>query len=185
MASGTRIAELAERLGRIAHGLQFAAGLNPAQWQALRFIGRANGFSCTPGALADFLGTTKGTASQTLIALENKGLLERRRCPEDRRSVRIALTQRGEALLQADPLSEIAAACEALPESLREGLADGMARVIRELQAVRDLPSFGPCVECTYLRGKPDEEQCRCGLSGDSLDCATLRKLCADFLPAG
>ena len=33
-------------------GLQYCHGLNPAQWDSLRFVGQANRFSRTPGALA-------------------------------------------------------------------------------------------------------------------------------------
>lgn len=58
-----RIVELVNRLGRAVHCMQFARGLNPAQWEALRFVVRANRYSRTPSALAGFLGTTKGTAS--------------------------------------------------------------------------------------------------------------------------
>ena len=39
------------------------------------FIARANRFSRTPAALADYAGSTRGTISQTLIALEQKGLV--------------------------------------------------------------------------------------------------------------
>jgi predicted transcriptional regulator len=55
-----------ERLTRAGEGL----GLNPAQWEALRFLARANRFSRSPAAVADYLASTRGTVSQTLIALE-------------------------------------------------------------------------------------------------------------------
>ena len=83
MASSTdhqrnRLTDLLDRVNRMTRGLQYAQGLNPAQWDALRFVARANKYSRTSGALARFLGTTKGTASQTVNALEKKGLLTRR-----------------------------------------------------------------------------------------------------------
>ncbi len=56
-----RIAELLDRVSRLARELQFVDGLNPAQWEALRFIARANRYSRSPGAFAEFIGTTKGT----------------------------------------------------------------------------------------------------------------------------
>ena len=90
-----RTVELLDRIGRIAHGLQFAQGLNPAQWEALRFLARANRYSRSPSALAEFLGTTKGTASQTVIALESKGLVSRTRRASDRRSVDLEVTPLG------------------------------------------------------------------------------------------
>ena len=86
------ISELLDRVGRVTRGLQFVDGLSPAQWEALRFLARANRYSRGPSALAEFLGTTKGTISQTLIALENKGYLRRRRGARDKRSVDLELT---------------------------------------------------------------------------------------------
>jgi DNA-binding MarR family transcriptional regulator len=58
-------ASLVDRLARAVHCLQYAEGLNPAQWVALRYLGCANRYSRTPTGLAEFLATTKGTASQT------------------------------------------------------------------------------------------------------------------------
>ena len=63
-----RAAILIERLGRLLQTEEQETGLNPAQWQALRFLGRANRFSRTPATVADYLGSTRGTVSQTLIA---------------------------------------------------------------------------------------------------------------------
>ena len=132
-----RIADLFDRLGRIIHGLQFSAGLNPAQWEALRYLARANRYSRTPGALADFLGTTKGTASQTVIALESKGFISRARAANDRRSVQIDLTESGLDLMDRDPTELIAdAAAELLPAE-REALVRVMGRLVK---SVRSLP---------------------------------------------
>ena len=95
MAELSNISELVDRIGRIVHAIQFANGLNPAQWEALRFLSRANGYSRSPGALAEYLGSTKGTVSQTLIALESKGYVIRNRSETDRRSIKIELTDEG------------------------------------------------------------------------------------------
>ena len=76
MLSSTALeaAYLIGRLDRLARSGINVAGLNPAQWDALRYLSRANRFSRTPAALADYAGSTRGTISQTLIALEQKGL---------------------------------------------------------------------------------------------------------------
>lgn len=92
-----RVADLIERPGRLADTLQRSGGLVPAQWEALRYLSRANRYSRHPGALAAFLGATKGTVSQTVIALERKGLVVRSDDPRDRRSVQIDLTEAGRA----------------------------------------------------------------------------------------
>ncbi len=107
MDKSDRAVELLDRMGRIVHGLQFALGLNPAQWEALRFLARANRYSRSPTALAEFLGTTKGTASQTLIALESKGVVKRTRRASDRRSVELEVTPLGLELIEKDPLAPV------------------------------------------------------------------------------
>src|SRR6516165_1271169 len=53
--------------------------LSPAQWMALRYFARANTFSRTPSAFAEFQATTRGTASQAIKALEAGGYLVRQR----------------------------------------------------------------------------------------------------------
>src|SRR5271154_6260407 len=106
-AFAQRVAELIDRLARLTRELQFVHGLNPAQWEALRFLGRANRYSRSPSTLAEYLGTTKGTASQTLRSLESKGYLERCKDCNDRRGVSLELTAEGRALLLLDPMQGI------------------------------------------------------------------------------
>ncbi|MGI9505229.1 MAG: MarR family transcriptional regulator, partial [Geminicoccaceae bacterium] len=83
-------ANLLERIGRLIRTEEQVGDLYPAQWSALRYLKRANRFSRTPMALAEYLGTTRGTISQTLIALERKGLITRQPSARDKRSVNIA-----------------------------------------------------------------------------------------------
>ena len=64
-------AELMDRLERLARMGEQTGRLNPAQWEALRYLARANRFSRTPAALADYLAATRGTVSRTLLV---KGL---------------------------------------------------------------------------------------------------------------
>ena len=71
------VANLLERISRLTRTEEQIGDLYPAQWAALRYLTRANRFSRTPMALTRYLGTTRGTMSQTIIALERKGYLER------------------------------------------------------------------------------------------------------------
>src|SRR3546814_13985685 len=99
-----RVIVLLDRLSRLTRELQFVDGLNPAQWEALRFLATANKYSRSPTALAEYLGATKGTVSQTLIALESKGLITRCKKNCDRRQVDLCLPEAGEAMLAKDPM---------------------------------------------------------------------------------
>ena len=142
---------LVNRLSRVAHAMQFSNGLNPAQWEALRYLDRANRYSSTPSALADYLGTTKGTVSQTLIALESKGLVRRDRCPDDRRSIILTITDLGRQVLAEDPLCQVYAATEKVPESQREQLADVMRSILDDLCVRHNASQFGVCGDCCHL----------------------------------
>lgn len=123
------LVELVERLGRIAHLRGFHANLNPAQWAALRFLGRANPSMRTTTGFARANGTTQGTATQTISALVRKGLVARSPDPEDRRVVRLDLTARGAALLADDPLAVLARIIERMPESRSRALAWELAEL--------------------------------------------------------
>ena len=182
MANPTRMAEMLDRLARVAHGAQFCAGLNPAQWEALRYLNRANRYSRTPGALASYMGATPGTISQTVIALEEKGYVTRSRAPTDRRSVEIQLTKAGEELLARDPLSVFGDAVDGLSPDERQALSRALDRVIEHINASRGLAGFGLCHDCSHLR-QPEggAKSCCCGVTGDRLATAELDQICVDF----
>src|SRR3546814_14493261 len=122
-------------MGRMARGVQYCHGRKPAQWDSLRFIARANRFSRTPGALAAVLGTTKGTASQTLNALEKKGYLTRIPDPEDRRVRHLTITEKGAALLSEDPLNCLERAIARLPDELAAAFGNSLARIATDMRS--------------------------------------------------
>ena len=185
MDKSERAVELLDGMGRIAHGLQFALGLNPAQWEALRFLARANRYSRSPSALADFLGTTKGTASQTLIALESKGLVKRTRRASDRRSVDLEVTPSGMELIEKDPMGLVLEAASRLSRDECEAMNAGLGRLVANLQRAIGLPEFGPCPECVQFcegTGEPGAQLvCRCALTDDELPFHDLHLVCAKF----
>jgi DNA-binding MarR family transcriptional regulator len=176
------MAEMLDRLARVAHGAQFCAGLNPAQWEALRYLKRANRYSRTPGALAGYLGATPGTVSQTVIALEDKGYVTRNRAANDRRSVEIQLTEAGEALLARDPLTLLGDAVDELSLDERQALGRAVDRVIHRINAARGVAGFGLCRDCSHLR-QPEGgvKSCCCGVTGEGLASAELEQICVDF----
>jgi DNA-binding MarR family transcriptional regulator len=120
------IAELFEAICRDLHSRAFAGGLNPAQWAALRFFGRANGSARTVTAFAAAHRTTSGTATRTVAALVRKNHLARFTVPGDRRVSRLDLTKSGEMLLDADPLGRLIEAVQRLSEPRRAALLEGL-----------------------------------------------------------
>ena len=124
------IAESIVHLGHIAQGDGFVAGHTPAQWTALRYFARANRFSRTPSAFAEFHGTTRGTASQTTKSLVAQGCLVRTRSQADGRSARLDLTDKAKAILADDPFEALVQAAGALTPSARGQLANALERML-------------------------------------------------------
>lgn len=127
------LARLIEQVGKAAYNLGYTPGLNPAQWAALRYFDEATVERRTVTGFAQFQGTTKGTASQTVAALVRKGLLQRVADKQDRRVHRLVLTTEGQTVLKSDPLQELSQALETLSDDERWSLAVNMEKVLREL----------------------------------------------------
>ena len=122
-----------EQVGKAAYNPGFTPGLNPAQWAALRYFDEATTERRTVTGFAQFQGTTKGTASQTVAALVRKGYLRRVGDKQDRRVHRLVLTDESQALLRGDPLQKLGQALESLTQEERWALAVSMEKVLRQL----------------------------------------------------
>lgn len=177
------LAGLLGRMGRMARGLQYAEGLNPAQWECLRFLALANRHSRTPSALAAYLGSTKGTASQTVIALEGKGLLRRVRGGGDRRVTTLEVTEGGDALLNRDPLLSLGRVLAGLPHDVAQSLVIGLTRLEDELTERHGRRSFGVCAKCGHFRAANGGAFARCEKLKTDLDIGEIHRICVDFQP--
>ncbi len=178
-----RIACALDRLSRVSREMQFVDGLNPAQWEALRYLASANKYSRTPGALAEYLGATKGTVSQTLIALESKGLIKRVRDTIDKRRVTLDVTEKGTAFICRDPLKSIAKAAAAMTTGSCADVANGLEWLLREIQFRKGNKKFGICSTCGMYVGDaapPCAENQRCGLTGDPITRDDTTRLCVN-----
>src|SRR5215207_1682574 len=112
--SARATAALLLQTGRIVQAGGYDGELSPAQWMALRFFARANRFSRTPSAFAEFQATTRGTATQTIKALEAGGYLVRQRLESDGRSVTLRLTDKGNEAVACDPFEVLVRAVDSL-----------------------------------------------------------------------
>ena len=131
--SSCGLARLIEQVGKACYNLGYTPGLNPAQWAALRYFQETTVDRRTVTGFANFQGTTKGTASQTVAAMVRKGFLERVADKNDRRVHRLVLTEEGENLLTQDPLQALASAVDQLEEQERWALAVNMEKVLRQI----------------------------------------------------
>lgn len=184
----SEIAALIERLERLMRTEEYDAGLNPAQWEALRFLARCNRFSNSPSALTAYLGATKGTVSQTVRSLERKGMVSRARRQGAGRSVELSLTEKGAEILARDPRRRIGPAAAALDSDTLGALRLGLRTLLQDRIARRGLKTFGLCRSCRHFlsQGAKDEPDGphRCGLLAVPLAEVDAAKLCVEHEPA-
>lgn len=126
------------------------ADLQPIQLSALVYLARCNRYSNTPLAVTDYLGLTKGTVSQSLKALESKGLIVKSQNEWDKRSVHLDLSPQARALVEAVmPPAFLADAAQRMGTSAVE-LEWLLSDLLRNVQRNEDVPSFGLCATCFY-----------------------------------
>jgi len=180
------IAELVFHLGRIATGEGLVEGLTAAQWAALRYFTQANRFSRTPSAFAAFHGTTRGTASQTIKSLEALGYLTRMRSEDDKRSVRLALTEKAKSILANDPLESLVRAADSLPPGAQGNFANALQRMLSQVTQERGKPSFGTCASCQHLQSdsclQKGQADYACGFTSEPLLLEELDGVCVNFV---
>jgi DNA-binding MarR family transcriptional regulator len=181
------IADLIFHLGRIATGEGLVEGLTAAQWAALRYFAQANRFSRTPSAFAAFHGTTRGTASQTIKSIETLGYLTRIRSKEDRRSVRLVLTEKAMGILANDPLESLVRAADSLPPGVQKQFANALQRMLSQVTQERGKPPFGTCTSCQHLEcndcNQEGQTHYECGLTSETLILEELEGVCVNFVP--
>jgi DNA-binding MarR family transcriptional regulator len=176
-----------ERLGNLVRsGLRQAGmpqGLQPVHLQALMYLNEANRYSNTPQALAEYLGLTKGTVSQSLLVLSRRRLISRYSDERDGRIVRLALTEKGKDVLRETSLSGHwrDALAKASPARLNSAI-----KVLNEalggLQNRNGLKTFGVCVTCRHhLHIGPRSYVC--GLTKEKLSSGEVRKICREHSP--
>lgn len=186
--SGSDVIHPLERLARVTRAAEHGGALNPAQREALRFLSRANRFSNSPGALARYLGATKGTISQTIKALESKGHVVKTGRTGESRSIALTLTAQGQAALARDPWMLLARAASELGGKTRRRLAKGLGELLAQELVRAELPPFGPCGSCRFYREKGRDLDPRgphlCMLLDEPLSPSEAGRICAWAEPA-
>ena len=152
--------------------------LQPVHLQALVYLNKANRYSNTPQALADYLGLTKGTVSQTLLLLDRRGLIERFEDDIDRRVVRLRLSSAGERLLyESQPALAWQNATRNISPNRIRNATSALREALAQLQEDNEGTIFGACTNCAYCQ-KLSQRIYRCGQMGDRLSAPETRKLC-------
>src|SRR6476620_5770954 len=123
--------------------------LQPVHLQALIYLSKANRYSNTPQALADYLGLTKGTVSQTLLLLDRRGLIERFEDDIDRRVVRLRLSSAGERLLsESEPMLAWQNATRNISPNRIRNAVSALREALATLHVDNEGALFGVCHGC-------------------------------------
>lgn len=182
--TANQIYDYLERIGNLvrmgARRVEAMKGLQPVQIEALHYLSSCNRYSNTPLAVAEYLGLTKGTVSQSLSVLESYGLIEKIPDVSDRRVVRLVLTPLGNELIkEAIPPRLLDIAVESLSEERRQAIVDALASMLQAMQRANQLKSFGLCKTCRHHRHEADGNRW-CGLTREPLLPADAEKICRE-----
>ena len=178
-----RMLDVIDRLSRLVRAGRQQTDMVPAQREALSYLSRANRFSRTPGALAQYFGATKGTVSQTVIALERRGLVKKEVNPADARSVRIDLTEHGRELAFEAPVEPLARAMQSLSGPRRAEIDQAFSVLLSAMITENGGKTFGVCRMCRHFEqvGRhPAGGPHRCRLLDAPLSTADSELICAD-----
>ena len=154
------------------------AGLPPVQLEMLEYLRRCNRYSDTPAAVADFLGITKGTASQSILRLEENGFVEREVDATDRRVSHLKLTATGKREAQGSWRRGLEQALEKMPDQ-KGSLGGQLADTLRSFQAANGHRSFGVCQSCRFFERR-SPKAFRCGLTQERLSSRDSGLVCRE-----
>jgi len=178
--------KLIERIGNLLRSeerKQYAAmGLQPIHGQVLAYLARCNHYSNTHSAVAEYLGLTKGTVSQTIQILEKKQYLTKTLSDKDARVVHLTLTESGRRLVaELKPLEMFERAEAEVSERSFDSLASALQTMLKALQQVNQTKTFGNCPSCYYF--SVEAQHYFCGLTEEALNRDDTDKICRDHIP--
>ena len=173
-----RIKALLDRIARVSASQDWLDNLNPAQRGALTYLSNANQFSRAPSHVAEYMCTTRGTASQTLKALERKGLVSQSQSSADKRSISYEMTAEGRKVIDSD--NELDEVLSAIDQKEGAALAGTLEKLSSELIVHRGYKAFGVCSECSYH--KKTAKGYFCNLLSVELEHEQTSKLCHEYV---
>ncbi|MEM9912081.1 MAG: MarR family transcriptional regulator [Pseudomonadota bacterium] len=125
---------LLESMIRSAYADTRSSDVQPLQWSIMRYLAQANGKPCTLHSIARYVGVTAAPASRAVETLHKRGLISKRRDPDNARAVAVTITSPGIALLASDPLLPIAVRLQKLPDHTNSEFI----RILRNLALASD-----------------------------------------------
>lgn len=159
-------------------------GLQAVHFQVLNYLSRCNKYSNTPASLANFLGMTRGTVSQSLIILEKKGLISKEVDQKDRRVIHLQLSAAGQEILKQARPSDLFASATGILHSASSTEASDVSifqQALTALQKANQSQSFGVCKTCKNFSSKDGQHFCT--LTEEFLSDSDSLQICQEHLP--
>ncbi len=154
-------------------------GLQPIHLHVLQYLRLANRYSDMPIAVAEYLGVTRGTASQSLALLERKGYVVKEADSQHGRRLHLSLTPAALALLDdgwAQRVERAALSSASMTGKLLDASLQGLLLVLQRANRQR---AFGVCNQCDhFLR---ESGSARCGLTGEQLAPEQTVRICREW----
>ncbi|MEP4197514.1 MAG: MarR family transcriptional regulator [Aliishimia sp.] len=174
MEENLYIRDLINRLARLDATSTWRGGLNPAQMSVLSYLSRANRFSRSPSQVAEYLGSTRGTVSQTFKALAQKGYVTGQGSQTDRRTISFDLTKKGVHAVAEENL--LIAEISKMDKSAKKKLMEALAAVTRSMLKENGGRAFGICNQCRHFSAR--ENGGHCALLLEDLTISETLKIC-------
>lgn len=158
-------------------------GLQPVHFQVLNYLSRCNKYSNTPAAVANYLGMTRGTVSQSLIILEKKGYIEKRPDAKDRRVIHLRLLDEGAKVLQQARPSDLFHSATDILHATGQEVTDAnvFQQALTALQKANQSQSFGVCKTCRNFSEKDGDFFCL--LTQEKLSPSDSEQICQEHHP--
>ncbi|MCJ1715701.1 MarR family winged helix-turn-helix transcriptional regulator [Microbacterium sp. M1A1_1b] len=114
---------------RVLHHESQARGLNATDSRFVFFLAAADGAGVTPKQSGEYLELSTGAMTSLIDRLEQRGHIERRPNPNDRRSILLHLTPSGETVAQQIAAVYSASFREVVAPDERQALTDAFTRL--------------------------------------------------------
>jgi DNA-binding MarR family transcriptional regulator len=188
-----RLREGLDRLATVSRGdlwsATSASGLNPAQAQALTLLAGRSASGLRVKEVAAHLGVSQPTATDTVAALERKGLVTRQADPADARATIVRAADAGQMALAglAKEPSALGSALALLAPGEQANLLRLTIKLIRNLQIAGAIPVQRMCVGCAHFRPNIHADAAsphHCAFVNAAFGDRLLRLDCGDHEPA-
>lgn len=182
--SPVNLLSLIDRISNLLHAeerkLLKPLELMPIHLDILYYLSICNKYSNNAAALTKYLGNTKGTTSQSINVLEEKGYVLKKKAKVDKRLVNLHLTKKAFSLLER--LSSESSR-KILDGKNIEIVEDVLKNILRSIQISNKNRTFGVCRTCGFFLNEGGGSL-RCGLTRESLFEYETEQICQEHEPA-